>query len=475
MNQTDFQPIFQPRSVAVIGASGDPTKFGGRTYLMLKDRTVNEKIYAVNPKMPEIDGQQAYANIKDIAGDVDFAIITVPAPFVVQAIQDCADKGVQTVEIFSAGFNETGEKDGVLREKQIVEIAKTTGMRIVGPNCFGVYSPESPLTIIPGPDYPKEVGPVGIFAQSGGFTGVLTRKVLELGIGINKAVSYGNACDLNEADFISFFRDDERTKVVAGYIEGIKDGQRFLELVKETSLKKPVIIWKGGLSEQGGRAVASHTASLAGSRDVWNGVFQQTGAVPATGLNEIVDLIIGFTHIPDFKAANMSVVGGGGAITVAAADALDEQGLAIQVFSEDTQAAIRKYLPPYGNSVKNPVDIGAPIFIPEVFGPILDIISASNKVDAVVVEHIIHRQLGQFDERVGNLIPDASSKSGKPFIVTMPQTTAESGAVEAEKIRRLFREHYLSRSIPVFDSLEQAANVLGKIKKYNHFRVSQTS
>ena len=291
MNQTDFQPIFQPRSVAVIGASGDPTKFGGRTYLMLKDRTVNEKIYAVNPKMPEIDGQQAYANIKDIAGDVDFAIITVPAPFVVQAIQDCADKGVQTVEIFSAGFNETGEKDGVLREKQIVEIAKTTGMRIVGPNCFGVYSPESPLTIIPGPDYPKEVGPVGIFAQSGGFTGVLTRKVLELGIGINKAVSYGNACDLNEADFISFFRDDERTKIVAGYIEGIKDGQRFLKLVKETSLKKPVIIWKGGLSEQGSRAVASHTASLAGSGDVWNGVFQQTGAVPATGLNEIVDLI----------------------------------------------------------------------------------------------------------------------------------------------------------------------------------------
>ena len=172
---------------------------------------------------------------------------------------------------------------------------------------------------------------------------------------------------------------------------------------------------------------------------------------------------------------NMSVVGGGGAITVAAADALDEQGLAIQVFSEDTQAAIRKYLPPYGNSVKNPVDIGAPMFIPEVFGPMLDIITASDKVDAVVVEHIIHRQLGQFDERVGNLIPDASSKSGKPFIVTMPQTTAESGAVETEKTRRLFREHYLSRSIPVFDSLEQAANVLGKIKKYNHFRVSRTS
>jgi len=337
MNAKEIEAVFQPQSIAVIGASSDPMKFGGRTYMTVKGRLDGEKLYAVNPNISDINGEKAYARVQDIPGDIEHAIVSVPAPFVVQAIRDCAEKGVRAVQILAAGFTETGVDEGKLWEEQIAEIAGQNGMRIVGPNCFGVYSPDGPLTILPGPDFPKETGPLGLLAQSGGFAGNLVRKVLELGIRFSKAVSYGNACDVNEIDLLTYFRDDPETKFIAAYMEGVKKGNQFFELVRETTPQKPVIIWKGGLSNQGGRAVASHTASLAGSREIWDGFFRQTGAIPAIGVNGVIDLIVGFYCQPDFCAEHVSVIGGGGAITVAAADALEKEGLSILPFSPEIE------------------------------------------------------------------------------------------------------------------------------------------
>ncbi|MEE8399474.1 MAG: CoA-binding protein [Desulfobacterales bacterium] len=473
MKTTDFQPIFRPRSIAVIGASSDPVKFGGRTYLSARDRRDQELVFAVNPNVAEIDGEKTFDRLQDIDEPIDLVIITVPAPFVVQAIRDCAEKKVHAVEILTAGFKETGDEEGSDREQQIVTIAREAGMRIVGPNCFGIYSPESPLTILPGPDYPKETGPLGILAQSGGFTSNLARRVLELGIRINKAVSYGNACDLNEIDFLSYFRDDASTRTVAAYVEGVRKGRAFLDLVKDVSLKKPVIMWKGGLTGQGGRAVASHTASLGGDGEIWQGFFQQTGAVPVVGIDEMVDAIIGFHCIPDYQAKRVSVVGGGGAIVVSAADALEKEGMSIHPFSDETQQAIRSYLPPHGNSVKNPVDMGSPMFIPQTFKPILEAVAASDQVDAVIIEQLVFLFRGDFDEDLAEAIASVRDASGKPFIMTLPQTSTGVEGMDIEQSRRKYREWYLSRSIPVFDSLERAVNVLGKIIRYNAFKAGK--
>lgn len=473
MTTTDFQPIFRPRSIAVIGASSDPVKFGGRTYQTVRDRLDHERLYAVNPNVAEIGGVKTYGRLQDIDGPIDLAIIAVPAPFVVQAIRDCAEKKVRVAEILTAGFTETGDEEGSLREQQIVAIAKQNGMRIVGPNCFGIYSPESPLTILPGPDYPKETGPLGILAQSGGFTSNLARRVLELGIRINKAVSYGNACDLNEIDFLSYFRDEDSTRTVAAYIEGVREGRKFLDLAKEVSLKKPFIMWKGGLTRQGGRAVASHTASLGGDNEIWQGFFRQTGAVPVVGIDEMVDAIIGFHCIPGYQAERVSVVGGGGAIVVSAADALEKEGMSILPFSDKTRQAIRSYLPPYGNSVRNPVDMGSPMFVPQTFKPILEAIVASDQVDAVIIEQLVFLFRGDFDEDLAEAIASVRDASGKPFIMTLPQTSTGIKGMGIEQSRRKYREWYLSRSIPVFDSLERAVNVLGKISRYNAFKAGK--
>jgi acyl-CoA synthetase (NDP forming) len=306
-------------------------------------------------------------------------------------------------------------------------------------------------------------------AQSGGFTNILVRKLSELGMRVSKAVSYGNACDLNEIDFLSYFQHDEKTKIITAYIEGVQNGRRFIKAAKEAALTKPVVIWKAGLTSQGSRAVSSHTASLGGQKRVWNGFFRQTGVIPATDGVEMLDLIIGLKCIPNFTGKRMSVVGGGGAITVAASDALSRAGLSILPFSSKIRKAIQAHLPLHGNSVNNPVDVGSPLFEPEMLRPILEIVAGVEFVDAVIVEHMIITFSGAFNEELAQVIQSVRESTGKPFIVTLPQNSFGSDTIETENTRRKYREWYLSRRIPVFDSVAHAANVLGKIARYNAY------
>jgi acyl-CoA synthetase (NDP forming) len=465
----DFEPLFHPRSVAVIGASNDLTKFGGRTYSTLKARRYQGRLYAVNPSVTKIDGDRAYARVEEIPETVDMAIVVVVAPHVVQTIADCAEKGVRAVQILTAGFRESGSAEGARWEEQIAQIARERGIKIVGPNCFGIYSPESALTVLPGPDFPSESGPVGLLAQSGGFTSSLVRKAMGLGIRFSKAVSYGNACGLNEADYLSYFEADDQTRMVGAYIEGVRDGRRLFEVARSTSLRKPIFIWKGGLTTLGSRAVASHTASLGGSKRIWEGFLRQTGAIPVVGIDEMIDLIVGFLHLADFRGRRVSVVSGGGAITVAACDELDPAGLSMPDFSEQTQETIRALLPPSGNSVRNPLDTGPPVFLLPTVKPILEAVAASDRIDAVIVQHEVSSYAPDFVEEAAQVIPSVREASAKPFVVTMPEPTASSDAMGVETARRRYREWYLERGIPVFETLHRAARVLGAIIRYHEF------
>jgi acyl-CoA synthetase (NDP forming) len=453
----DFQPLFQPRSVAIIGASNDAMKFGGQTYFAMKARRYRGRLYAVNPSATEVDGDRAYGRVQDIPELVDMAIVAVAAPHVIRAVADCAEKRVRAVQILTAGF------------RQIAQIARESGMRIVGPNCFGIYSPESALSLRPGPDFPSEAGPVGVLSQSGGLASFLIRKAIGLGIRFSKVVSYGNACDLNETDFLSYFEADAQTRMVGGYIEGVRDGRRFFEVARRTSLRKPVFIWKGGLTELGSRAVASHTASLAGSERIWEGFLRQTGAIPVVGIDEMIDLMVGFRHLPDFRGRRVSVVSGGGAITVEACDALDPAGLSMPEFSQETLEAIRALLPATGNSVRNPLDTGPPVFLLPTAKGILEAVAASDRIDAVIVQHEVITRWPVFVEELAQVIPSVREASAKPFIVTMPAPTTSSDAMQVEEARRRYREWYLGCGIPVFDTLQCAVRTLGRIIRYNEF------
>jgi acyl-CoA synthetase (NDP forming) len=290
-----------------------------------------------------------------------------------------------------------------------------------------------------------------------------------LGIRFSKAVSYGNACDLNETDYLSYFGADDQTRMVGAYIEGVRDGRRLFAVARSTSLRKPIFIWKGGLTALGSRAVASHTASLGGSRRIWEGFLRQTGVIPVVGIDEMIDLMLGFLHLPDFRGRRVSVVSGGGAITVAACDELDPAGLSMPAFSSQTRETIRALLPPSGNTVGNPLDTGPPVFLLPTVKPILEAVAASDRIDAVIVQHEVGSHSPDFVEEAAQVIPSVRDASSTPFLVTMPAPTTSSNAMDVEMVRRKYREWYLERGIPVFDTLHRAVNVLGAIIRYNEF------
>jgi acyl-CoA synthetase (NDP forming) len=257
--------------------------------------------------------------------------------------------------------------------------------------------------------------------------------------------------------------------MVVAYIEGVRDGRRFIDVVKKLSLKKPVFIWKGGLTDMGSRAVASHTASLGGSRAVWDGFFKQTGAIPAVGIDEMIDLMVGFQCLPDFSGRRVCVISGGGAITVAASDALDPLGMTMPPFSDETKETIRGLLPQSGNTVGNPLDTGPPIFLLPTVGQILEAVGKSDRVDIAVVQHEVSAYLPAFVDQMADIVPSVKDKTGKPFAVTMPAPTTSSESMEIEETRRKYREWYVRRGVPVFENFDNAVNILAKIIRYNEF------
>jgi acyl-CoA synthetase (NDP forming) len=258
-------------------------------------------------------------------------------------------------------------------------------------------------------------------------------------------------------------------------LEGIRDGRRFFEIARRTSLRKPLLIWKGGLTALGNRAVASHTASLGGSKQIWDAFLRQTGAIPTAGIDEMIDLMVGFLCLPDFRGRRVCVVGGGGAITVAACDELEPAGFSTPEFSQETQEAIRALLPATGNSVRNPLDTGPPVFLLPTAKPILEVVAASDRIDAFIVQHEVLFHSPVFVEELAQVIPSVREVSDKPFIVTMPEPTASSDTMDAEEARRRYREWYLERKIPVFDTLGSAVRALGKIIRYNEFVAGRMS
>ena len=293
-----FDRIFYPRSIAVIGVSSRGNVFGSGILNALEAIGYEGSIYAVNPKGGEFKGRKLYRSVHEIPEPIDFAVIAVPAEHVPKALEECRLKGAAGAEILSSGFSEMGTPEGSRLEKEIKDIC-SLGIRVVGPNCFGIYCPGSGLTLLPGPDLSRESGPVGFVSQSGGMSIDFAHIGKWMGIGFSKVVSFGNGADLRETELLAYLGDDPETKVIAMYIEGVEDGASFFSVLRDVAAKKPVIINKGGLSEAGGRAVASHTASMGGSHKIWQAVLNQSGAIQVGDLWEMAEVCLAFSLLPE--------------------------------------------------------------------------------------------------------------------------------------------------------------------------------
>jgi acyl-CoA synthetase (NDP forming) len=473
---SELRPLFYPRTMAVAGVSRDKAKFGTVFLRALLDFGFKGKIFPVHPEGGEILGLRAYPTIRDIPEPVDLAAIMVPAPLVPAVLEDCLAKGVPSAEVFTSGFSETGDERAVALERELTSIARR-GIRIVGPNCFGIYCPDGGLTLLPGGNFQRESGPVGFISQSGGHAVEFAREAKGRGIRFSKVISYGNGCDLNESDLLEYMAQDDETRIVAMYLEGPREGRRFAWLVKDLAPRKPVIIWKAGLTRTGGRAVHSHTASLAGEEAVWQAFFRQTAAVPVRDLEELGDTVLAFMHLPPSTGRRVGVVAGGGGLSVAAADACDRLGLEVPSFDDGAEVKLREALPAAGTSLRNPLDMGVPLVPAPVFERVLEIVAASQSVDTIIgTQGMFHVLGGKFgpprDQKEAFLqalveVPGrVRDRFGKPIVIVLPVDGDEVEMIEAEKGRRKIRGQYLSMGIPAYPTLGRAARAVANVATY---------
>lgn len=343
--------FFKPGAIAVIGASNDPMKLGYEVFKNLK-KYKDGRVYPVNVKDETVQGVKAYKNVRDIPDEVDLAIIVVPKRFVKQAIIDCGEKGVKGAVIITAGFGETGE-EGKKEERELVEIAHSYGMRLIGPNCVGVMNTHNDMNATFIMDAKK--GSIAFVSQSGALGAGIVYKTVKEGIGFSKFISVGNMADLDFAELMEYLADTEEDKAIALYIEGVRDGRKFIEVAKRVTKKKPVIALKAGKSESGARAASSHTGSLAGSWKIYEAAFKQSGVLVAETIDDMLSMARAFTQpLPKGKrVAIMTNAGGPGVLT---ADEIDKRGLKLANLEEKTMEELRSFLPPMA-AVKNPVDM----------------------------------------------------------------------------------------------------------------------
>ena len=483
-NNEAFDRIFHPRGVAIIGVSPKGSGFGSGILSALNAIGFAGELYPVNPNGGQFNGWKIYRSLDEIPGQVDFAIIAVPAEHVPLTLENCRIMGIAGAEILSAGFSETGTPEGAGLEQEIKEIA-SKGIRVIGPNCFGIYCPASGLTLLPGPDLSRESGHVAFISQSGGMSIDFAHIGKWMGVRFSKVVSFGNGADLRETELLEYFGKDPETRVIAMYMEGVKDGREFLRVLKQVAAAKPVIINKGGLSEAGGRAVASHTASMGGNKVIWESALRQAGAIQVVDLWELAQTCLAFSMLPIIKYQGISVAGGGGALGVSAGDMAERFGVNLPTFDDSLSEKILEVLPRPGSSARNPIDAANPLVGPDAYRHVFLHSGSDPRVDVQVLIQLVHhykavamglgidsiKQITPYQE-LSNAMRDAADSTGKPVILVMPEFKQGLDSLDITDLIREARQVFLEKGIPVFSDLGYAFRALSHVSKYSEFRSS---
>ena len=476
MNEPDLEYLFHPKSIAIAGISSDPTKFsGGRQYMQsLLEAGYSGKIYPINPKGGEALGSTIYPSIKDIPDSVDYVISSVPAQGTPQLIADSATKGVKAIHLFSAGFSEVEDEKGKQLESEVVKVAWQHGIRLIGPNCMGIYCPRTGLSFsvdYPRQDgFPRRSGPLGFMSQSGGHSIFSIRAAPARGIYFSKVISYGNACDLNETDFLQYLADDPETEIIAAYIEGIKDGTRFLTALKRATKLKPVILFKGGATESGTRATASHTGSMSGSNTAWQSILKQTGAIEAHSVEEIIDISLAFLRMPLPKGRNTAIIGMGGGAGVQAADECSNARLTSPTLPVEIKQKLKEiYLSEAGHIFRNPVDI-IPFSEPEILVKTFKMIADWDQIDLVII-HISFDTWSLIDrrDRLGRYI-DGLLKLHDVLNKAMAVALHSDVTDDAIEFSLEVRARLCEAGFAVYPSTRRAASAINKRIQYHEWR-----
>lgn len=440
---TDLDVFFDPRSIAVIGATPTPGKVGNIVIENLYGEGYPRKVFLVNPNHREILGMPCYRSVSDCPGDVDLAVIVVPAKFVPGVMAQAGEKGVKAAVVISAGFSE-GDEEGKAREREVLDIASRYGMRFVGPNSLGVIAPHARMNASFARTTPLK-GAIAFFSQSGAFcTAAIEYSVREL-LGFSAFVSSGNKANIDDADLVRHFAYDDKTKCIAAYMESTRDGQAFFEALAEASLKKPVVILKAGRTERGAKAAKSHTGALAGSDSAYEGVFRQTGVYRAKTMYELFDAAQALANQPPIEGEGIAIVTNAGGMGVIATDFANDLGLELAELSPVTLDEIGRACPPTWNP-GNPVDIIGDADTAR-YANVLSAVGKAPEVKAIMV--IAARQAATNLFQIAKWIAITARISGKPTVACF------AGIFDQES------EQFLdSRGIPVMSVPERGITAL---------------
>ncbi len=346
---------FNPKVVAVIGDKKESN------YQWLRaQKDFKGKLYSVQIDPVEIEGIKAlgvtnYTSLLDIPDRVDFAIVAVPRSVSLRVLVDLITKDVAAAHFFTAGFSETDTEEGRQLERRMTEMAAAANFHIIGPNCMGIFSPLAGIKQN-AEQYIETAGPVGFISQSGNHAVNFVQEAHIQGVDSNKVVSFGNGIVVDAADLLEYFAADPEIKVIGMYVEGVRNGPRFLKVLRSAASKKPVVIWKGGRSDEGMRAIGSHTGSLAIPGVIWDAAVRQSRAVQVSRMEELIDTIKVLLYLPPVKGDRVAAVGGSGGGSVAVADAFAEAGLRLPAFSQASYDEFASFWTLIGGGYKNPVD-----------------------------------------------------------------------------------------------------------------------
>ncbi|MFO8017468.1 MAG: CoA-binding protein [Promethearchaeia archaeon] len=463
---TDFSRLFSPRAVGIVGANDK--RFGGGYFLRgLVNMGFERPLYLINPRLKgkTLKGYEVYGSLLDIPDDVplDYVIVAVPARITPKILEQCGKKGVPFVTIFTSGFSEVGNRH---LEEELLKIADEYDIRLLGPNCLGVFVPEIKLsfalTLL------KDTsGPLGMIFQSGGlsvYTSAMAQSVY--GVPPSKVISIGNQIDLNFVDFLDYFLTDEDTEIVALYLENIKSqaqGRKFFRAVKKlTRAGKPVILWKVGTGEASKEAIVSHTGGLAGSLQIWKAMAKQTGVCWVNNSHELINLAMAFehlNHLPINRNFAVTAVGGGASIEIT--DVFEQHNLHVPKLTGETAEKFKEFLPDVNTIIRNPLDLGGSGARPEVLHRTLVTLDSDPNISAVVfIKHY------DFNHEFIEEIKKAYQEMKKPLICIAYKIIDDTSDY-AQKV--LFKRKLFELRVPIFESIELAANSLDHLCSYNEY------
>jgi len=443
----NWEKLFNPRSIAVVGASTRDTLNINQFFSSLVHAEFPGKLYPVNRRATEIMGYRAYPSVRDIPGPVDYVIISIPRNHILTVLKDCIAKNVFAAHIFTAGFDETHTPEGKMLNREMRNLVSGR-IRIIGPNCVGIYCPGSRMAYLP--RQTCQAGDIGFISQSGGHNSLFIETATSQGLYFSKAVSVGNAMDLGINDFLEHLGGDPQTRIIGVYVEGMTHGQgrRFFELVKEISPKKPVMIMKAGRGDAGARAAASHTGSMAGSYALWESMAKQANAVLVNHYTEMTDFIWAYKCVAHLSGLRAAVVCGGGGNSVWCGDTLSSLGLSLPPLSPETQEKILGLTDQVGTIARNPIDPNFSMFDPEVHCRVLQTLEAQPDVDMLV-------NVGVMDFMYLMMISSGLS-TREEFVRSQAQRLGE--------IRRRLKKPFFTVAFHVSEN-EDMTSILNQIKK----------